>query len=66
MGLKIKIKIIMKIEIIEKGKNEENQTVYYLITEFPGRDTKVEKLTEKELKNFSVKLYNLVDKLDIK
>lgn len=56
----------MKIEIIEKGKNEENQTVYYLITEFPGRDTKVEKLTEKELKNFSVKLYNLVDKLDIK
>lgn len=56
----------MKIEIIEKGKNEENETVYYLLTEFSGRDTKVEKLTEKELKNYSVKLYNMVDKLDIK
>lgn len=54
----------MKVDILEKGINEKNEKVYYLMVDFEnGQDLKVFKLTEKELKNYAKVIYSKVDNL---
>jgi len=52
----------MDVKVIKNGVNTSGENTYLVIMDY-GTDVKTLKLTEKELKSFSKKLWIIVDSL---
>lgn len=50
----------MEVKVIEQGTNDKGENLYIVIMDY-GTDVKSLKLTEKELKQLSKKLFTIVN-----